>query len=75
MTGAVFKTVCGAVLPSWVGSTPMPLRQSLRQIGLLFENAPTRIFKASCTLKMAGSRPNQGQIARRRIVPKGASDF
>jgi hypothetical protein len=25
--GAVFKTVCGAVLPSWLGSTPMPLRQ------------------------------------------------
>ncbi len=27
MTGAVFKTVCGAVLPSWVGSIPMSLRQ------------------------------------------------
>ena len=27
VTGAVFKTVCGAVLPSWVGSTPMSLRQ------------------------------------------------
>jgi hypothetical protein len=27
VTGAVFKTVCGAMLSSWVGSTPMPLRQ------------------------------------------------
>ena len=26
VTGAVFKTVCGAVIPSWVGSTPMSLR-------------------------------------------------
>jgi hypothetical protein len=27
-----FKTVCGAVLPSWVGSIPMSLRQSFAGI-------------------------------------------
>jgi len=31
VTGAVFKTVCGAMLSSWVGSTPMPLRQCVLQ--------------------------------------------
>jgi quinol monooxygenase YgiN len=31
VTGAVFKTVCAAVILSWVGSTPMSLRQSLER--------------------------------------------
>ncbi len=35
MTGAVFKTVCRAVLPSWVGSIPMSLRHALSYTGHL----------------------------------------
>ena len=31
VTAAVFKTVCGAMLSSWVGSTPMSLRHCLLQ--------------------------------------------
>ena len=43
VTGAVFKTVCGAVLPSWVGSTPMPFRQCKTFRGVPF--APTCAFR------------------------------
>jgi hypothetical protein len=43
VTTAVFKTVCGAVILSWVGSTPMSLRQCFwRQA--LFTCPRTRTF-------------------------------
>ncbi len=35
-----FKTVCGAVLLSWVGSTPMSLRQCLLQVGCVCSALP-----------------------------------
>ena len=61
MTGAVFKTVCGAVLPSWVGSTPMPLRQ--RSAGGLRVSAcadgPYSLPAPSALDEVPGHRQNQ----------------
>jgi hypothetical protein len=52
VTGAVFKTVCGAMLSSWVGSTPMPLRHSAggrALAGKTRDELPPRIVKGLVT--------------------------
>ena len=72
VTTAVFKTVCGAVILSWVGSTPM----SLRQISLATPRgafaAPARLQPYAARLR-DGSEPCAGAGHRERYPRAGES--
>jgi hypothetical protein len=65
VTGAVFKTVCGAVLPSWVGSIPMSLRQpSAEPFAHGIIECTDRVGLEFCTFLVV----NEGNVAVLRHV-------
>lgn len=89
VTGAVFKTVCGAVFPSWVGPTPMSLRHCFA--GILLSACFPRLLathwreahlvlvccpmrQLSLSLALCPTLPNGPQVVPRPLTGRPAGD-